>query len=550
MSLIRFSATDKMVTPDGLPVKIFQDWALAIQAGVPTFKPLFLPDFGSAGNGQRNDTAALQAAINQAIAMGGGTILIPSGIYMLDTVTIPAGSAPVTLLGYGDSTILQRRSTLSASAGMLNIFHSNVTLDSLLIDGGVTVPVGLLYNTDFAGVGANDPMADSLTGNTSIWLHGPASNFTCRNLTVQHTGGYAILLDARASGMITDVSILQSRFQNNRPNLFGVTAGQAIFGSWTGGIFIAGDGRTASPGHVAKRIIVSDCRFLRNTGNTLWMHAIGLDELHEDVQFSNCYFLDCGLDGILVGACTGGTVNDNVFRRIGYICEDDTSDSIPRWLADLNATALDSSGLVKSVVYADNSFLSVNGGNIDADGHGDSTFSGNVCRIPYSDEPEYVEDRIAVSGVANSGSTSYGVNISNTSATPYGASNLNVVGNTFINLRAGAIRVFSARRCFISANSIIAPADSVYPPVALGPIGPAPNQRCYDNRVSGNKIDYAPVAAAPAVFEDDTYSAFLPAEANSVFNNCPITPSGSLATEFQKSPTSGSVHYLETVWFT
>lgn len=538
---IRIPLNDALANIRGYPSKPLQDWMTVVSAGIPSYSPLNVQEFSG------SNTDALQSAINKGVSQGGAAIILPPGIYEIDSVTKPVGDEPITLLGLGDATVLKRKSNLAAGSGMINVLGNNFTLDSLLIDGDVTVPTGLLYNSGFNGATVNDPMANSLTQNTSVWVHGPCQNFAARQVTWRHTGGYALLVDA-GSGGIEDVRVVDCRFVNNRPHLFGIVAGQAIYGSWTGGILFRGDGRAANPGKVVKRMIVSGCQFLRNTGNCLWMHAYGLDELHEDVQFTNCYFLDCGLDGILVGAASGGAVTGNVFRRVGYVCTDDTSQSTPRWLTNLNATALDSSGLVKSVVYSSNSFLSVNGGFIDADGHGLSSFVSNVCRIPFTDELEYTEDRIAITGPNNNGSFSYGINVSNTSATAHGASDLTIVGNSLINLRAGAIRLFAARRCIVTGNSIMAPSDSVYPPIGMGPIGPATAQRCINNKIMHNKFNYSPAVAAPAIIEDDTYSAFLGTEKNTVAGNCPITPVGSLATEFLRSPSSGSVHYSEQVW--
>lgn len=547
-NVLQFQINDAMVDQQQRPTKVFQDWALEVQKRIPTFKPLYLPDFGSAGNGIANDTAAFRKAIAQAISNGGGTIIIPSGTYSIDTVTIPAGSVPITLLGQGDSTILKRRSTLAAGAGLLDIFGSNVTLASLLIDGGVTIPVGLFYNVDFTGTGANDPMAPSLTLNSSVWLHGPASNFTAQGVTWEHSGGYASLIDAGTAG-IDNVRFFNCRLRNNRPHLFGYGPYAAIYGSWTGGIYVNGDGRSTNPGCVLKGFLVAQCQFLRGTGNQIWSHLYGLDELHEDFQFFANYFLDIGLDGILVGGVIGGVVSQNNFRRIGYVCTDDNGASIPRWLPNLNATALDSSGVVKGVNYQGNSFLSVNGGAMDLDGHGESSLEGNMARIPYPSEPEYAEDLIGSSGIANAGSTSYGLNLGNTNDTEFGGRNVTISGNTLINLPAGLIRLYSARDCLVTANNLIAPDTPIAPPISMGPGGPGVNQRSTGNIIKHNRFAYNPASTAPFCFEDPSVAPFTAADVNSIFGNCPVVGVGGLATEFQKDPSSGSPTYAMTIWF-
>lgn len=545
MSFPKFQTKDKMVDlATGVATKIFQDWALSVQSALPIFQPLVLPP----GNGQSNDTAAWNAMIRRAIAQGGATIIAPPGTYLLDTVTFPAGNVPITILGSGGLTILRRNSNLAPGAGMLDIFGSNVTLDSLTIDGNVTVPTGLFYNADFAGIGANDPMAASLTNNSSIWLHGPASNFNLQRVTIQHTGGYAVLIDS-LSGEITDVVIQNCHFLNNRPHLFGF-GGPAIYGSWTGGVFLKGDGRATNPGRMIKRFFMQGCAFRRNTGNQCWMHAYGLDEMHRTFLVVDNLFEDIGLDGVLAGAVIGGAVSQNVLHRIGYICATDTDDPVPRWLPNLQATAIDSSGLVIGVNYQGNSITSANGGGLDLDGHADSSLMGNLVRIPVVGDPDYDEDRIAISGIANAGSTSYGINLGNTSNTPQGGKNVTISGNTLLNLSAGGVRLYSARNCLVSANDIVAPDAPVAPPIALGPGGPGANQRSTGNVIKHNRFAYNPAVAAPFVFEDPSVAPFTADDVNYCFGNCPIIGAGGLATEFQKDPSSGSPTYLETPWFT
>jgi hypothetical protein len=546
-SALRYSYADPLVNPaDGTATVPAQNFINTIIRLLQTQQAILLSDFGTAGNGG-DDTAAFQSAVNTAVKLGGATIVLPPGNFSINTVTFPAGQKPITLIGMGPATVVMRRGNLAAGKGMFDILGSNVTLQNFVLDGNVTIPTGLFYNQDFTVNGLNDPMAPSLTANTSVWLHGPASNFSCQYMIFRHSGGYAPVVDCITGG-IFDVEFLYCRWEDNRPFLFGFGASQAIYGAWPGGLYVNGDGRATNPGLVLHRLRVEGCTWLRNTGNAAWSHLYGLDELHESFRFINNHYEDQGLDGILIGGVEGGAVIGNVFRRIGYTTVNDTDQSVPRWLANLNATAIDSSGLVKSVLYEGNSMLSVNGGSLDLDGHGLSAINGNVSRIPYPDEPEYVTDQIAISGLGEKGSTSYGVNIGNSSKTPYGASDLTMVGNTLINLPLGSVRMFSARRCLLEANSIFAPSNSQYPPVALGPQSDDPNQRCFDNKVKGNHIDYSPAVAAPAIIEDDTYSKFLATESNTVCDNNPITGNG-LATEFQKSPTSGSVHYAQTVWF-
>lgn len=545
---LRSPTLDRLTDKDGMASPIFQQYLSNLDTTLNGLVTINITSFGAKGNGLADDTIAFLNAAKAAAAQGGAVILIPSGSYNISSFSTPVGTAPINFLGAGNSTLINCKWNAPDGMGHMNIQGSNVTLDSMLVDGNKTVPSLLAYNLDFLGVGGNDPMALSLTKNTSVWLHGNTTGFTVRNVEFRHTAGYAVLVDCMAGG-IQDVGVLGCRFRNNRASLFGLIGGPFLYGSFNGGVFIKGDGRAAFPGRILKGFFMQDCDFARNTGNCVWSHLYGLDELHQNFRYLVNNFEDCGLDGILVGGVTAGIASQNTFRRVGYVCTDDSGPSVPRWLTNLQATALDSSGLVKGFPYTNNSFCSINGGCIDMDGHGDSAITGNVCRTPYPDEPEYTEDQIASTGPTNNDPASYGLNLGNSSKTPYGAANIEISGNTFINLPAGSMRLYAARRVHATGNNIVAPDVSFYPPIGMGPVGPGPNQRCYDNKVSHNNIHYNPPAAIPAIFEDDTISPFVSTEKNAVFGNTPITPSGGSAIEFQKSPTSGSTVYSSQVWF-
>jgi hypothetical protein len=191
--------------------------------------------------------------------------------------------------------------------------------------------------------------------------------------------------------------------------------------------------------------------------------------------------------------------------------------------------------------------LSINGGCMDLDGHGDSAITGNVCRIPYPGEPEYDEDQIAFTGPNDDGSVSYGINTGNTNDTPWGGANMQISGNQFINLPGGAIRLFGARNTEVANNNIIVPDAPVLPPIAYGPLSASINRRPRNNTIRFNRIQYSPAAPAPCIYEDGQYSAFTVDEVNYVYGN--LVLGNGIATEFEKDPASGSPTYASTIWF-
>lgn len=91
-------------------------------------------DFGAAGNGVTDDTAAIQAATDAAYSAGGGTVYFPEGSYLISGEIVPSSStARVAFVGAGwgipadtptGSWIAPTSGTiLIQSAPDLNIFH-------------------------------------------------------------------------------------------------------------------------------------------------------------------------------------------------------------------------------------------------------------------------------------------------------------------------------------------------------------------------------------------------------------------------------------------
>lgn len=74
-------------------------------AGGGTTVVFNVQDYGAAGNGTHDDTAAIQSAITAAQAAGGGTVYLPSGTYKT-TSTLLISGASMTLAGEGASSVI------------------------------------------------------------------------------------------------------------------------------------------------------------------------------------------------------------------------------------------------------------------------------------------------------------------------------------------------------------------------------------------------------------------------------------------------------------
>lgn len=496
------------------------------------------PDFSTAMN------AAITHAGRGASALqgirAGISIQIPGGTY---TANSPILANQPNLLIYGEgaqTTIIHRGADMPAGKGVFHITTSNVKFRDFGVDGAVTTSVGLQYTTF-----AYDPMNPLLTINTSFWVQGNAAatitDISFENITIQHTGGYAILLDA-TTGNISRVKIAKCLCKNNRPHKFGFSSGDLNYGSWTGGFHYQSDGTL----YCVTDLLVTHCSFERVTGNCIWGHLYAFTTIHHNIRVKGCSFLDCGLDGVLMGGVSGGVVEGNTFRRIGYMTSDDTSQSVPRLLPNANAVAMDTSGFCMGVNYVNNTSVSANGGHLDLDGFCQGTVVGNKCRTPRTTDPEYTEDQIAASGWgggagAGTPNYAYGINTGNSSRNQ-GGEGVTVVGNSFINLCGGSIRLYAGRDCTVGDNDIEAPSNSLVAPIVMGNTDMTDNRRSYNNVIHGNRIDYSPASGggvAAAIYEDGSFAAFQPTDSNWVYGNH-LTGDGS-AVEFQKNSITASV---------
>lgn len=491
--------------------------------------------FGALANGVSDDKDAFDKAVADLTAAGGGEIYFPGGYdYAISQMVIPVGAPPITLVGDGEGSHILRVGSLPSGQGFLDISASNFRARRIRIDGNVLTPVGVNYSSITLG----DPMVPLLSDKSSIWVHGGTAKLVFEEVIVEHTGGYALLLDARY-GDIDDVDIINGTYRWNRPHLFGTSDADLNYGSWTSGIHYQGDGYL----YAVSNLKVRGNTFKGCTGNAVWGHLYAFDRMHTNHIISHNHFEDIGLDAIEPGGLIGGSVDNNTMRRIGYIMLADDGPVTPRWLNGAYATGLDTTGLVLGCNYTDNVLISCNGGYINADGLACCTVSGNSCRTPRVTDPEYVEDQIGLTGWGG-GSSPGGPNwvsgfISSNSSDKQGGDGIIITGNTFINCSGGAILLYAGRNCQVYSNNIEHPADANRGPIAMGTIGTGPRQRAYSNTICVNRISYSPASAAPCVYEDSGYGAFDPTDKNFVSANTII--GNGQAYEFKKDPVTASV---------
>jgi len=137
--------TDQLRVLDGR----VQDRWQALPAPTPT--PTSIPartfnvkDYGARGDGSMDDRPAIQKAVDACAAVGGGTVFMPAGTYLIDSGVVPRGSYywigillkdNVQLVGDGAST--QIRSSKSGLNSIGAVRAHNIAVGNLDTIGGI-----------------------------------------------------------------------------------------------------------------------------------------------------------------------------------------------------------------------------------------------------------------------------------------------------------------------------------------------------------------------------------------------------------------------------
>ena len=175
--------------------------AAAFAAGDAAFNVL---DFGATGDGVTRDTAAIQKALDACAAAGGGTVLVPDGIYLTGSIVIGADTkfelaARASLVGSSDLAdypLLQVRWEGEFRDGHRALISAS-NAPNVVITGGGSIfgpPISLSHLRNPRG-----PVLIELTGCTNALLANFTTqyeqlwsihllfckDFTARNLTIR-----------------------------------------------------------------------------------------------------------------------------------------------------------------------------------------------------------------------------------------------------------------------------------------------------------------------------------------------------------------------------
>lgn len=479
--------------------------------------------------GATDSTTGIASALTAA---AGKALWFPAGTYLHGKITIPAGT---TIFGDGPVSILKRNGSIAVGSGWIDVPNSDVRITGLKFEGQKTAPSGVRY-ADVKFTYSGNPTNAVFTQNTTIWVHGAASNVQIDHNDFTHSGAYTVFLDATA-GQITNVSVNDNHLYDIRPMLFGDT-GDLNYGSWVGGIFWASDNNFYN----LENLKIVDNVLERVAGNGIWGWGSQLNYPSKNVNVSRNRCKDMGLDCILPGGYISGyTETENNATRIGSVSTTDLTTGTYKWysgsLGSVPAVAFDTAGRVVNATRTGNTAVGVNGGGFDLDGYqGAVTGSSIDC----SDA-----NGIGTMGPASSGQNyMYGAQVSNSNDVTIASDGVTIDTNVFKMCGGGGVRLFPAKNSKVAHNLIIVPGTNFYFPIEMGNLA-GTNQRAYNNTISNNKIVYTGTIPSYSVYErlsvdGTTNRAWTAMEANYVHDN---DVQGNPPPPFFKDPSSGSTIY-------
>lgn len=253
-------------------------------------------DFGAAGDGITDDTAALQAAVNAIKAAGSGKLRIPAGNYKISStaISLASSSTGITIEGDGSSA-----STITQSTASTDSFDASGTTGLILrgigfAGGGVTLTNPSATLIDSCSLGTPSGVGLTLSGGTRT---------TLRDCTI---GGSTISVAAAAS---TALSITGGRLTAAIGVKFSGASGQFYasnveFDGGTGAQWAAGTTVNGLP------FTFVDCPTL---GGITAFDASALSVDPGIVQ------RNCGLDAHVDNITTGGPTNYTLPSYYGQV---------------------------------------------------------------------------------------------------------------------------------------------------------------------------------------------------------------------------------------
>ena len=255
-------------------------------------------DFGATGNGTTDDTAGIQAAIDQTAASGGGIAYLPTGTYAITGISLRQG---VDLIGAsrnssvllftpasGDAVLVSQLSFSKLSTFQVRFAQPVTSGAAIHLDQSFTIQVSDIFVNDQGGnTGYDDIFSDQSTAtfidnfnlygltHAAVWISGPSGN------DVYLSNGITNLFQAS-----TGASVLVEDFVNGAVN---ITDADLLLGQYA--------------------MLVSNSNYMRFENTYFDSSAQGVViESGNLLTFANCWFFNRPGSGLTIGAARGVNV--------------------------------------------------------------------------------------------------------------------------------------------------------------------------------------------------------------------------------------------------
>jgi parallel beta-helix repeat protein len=281
-------------------------------------------DTGAKGDGVTDDTASIQAAVDQ-VAGSGATVLVPDGVYMIDAEK---------------SVILKSKMTFHMSTGATLRALPNSATNYHVIYISSASEVYVVGGTIEGERGAH-------TGTTGEWGHGlvvsSSQNVAVDTVTSKECWGDGFYVGGASSANVTFCNVVAAH--NRRQgmsvsNVNGLIVRDSRFENTIGTEPESGLDVEPNEGETVTNTLIAGCTFTNNAGGGLQIGPANVNKLNTFVTklvAEKNKFIGNGVGGISppnygirLSSCTGNTIRDNLLQDnsgvgIGVL---DTNDAV------------------------------------------------------------------------------------------------------------------------------------------------------------------------------------------------------------------------------
>ena len=255
---------------------------------------LSVKDYGALGNGVKDDTAAIQAAIN-ALPTTGGTVVIPAGTYMID-VAKHINVRSKMLLQMETGAILKAKTN-----GLSRYYIINASgKTDVEIAGGQLI--GDRDTHSFAAAGTHE------------WGHGiyagsAAARITIRDLMVTKCTGDGVCIGGRSNDVVIAniISTVNRRQGLSITNCSNVKVYDSEFSYTQGTAPECGIDIEPDDGYTCSGVLIQNCRFNNNKkyGINIWNRTTNVTIKGSTFEYNGSLGMGTvGINGLTVTGCT------------------------------------------------------------------------------------------------------------------------------------------------------------------------------------------------------------------------------------------------------